>query len=327
MIRTSSASSPVPLHAASGGLGDKAAAGRPADRQPRSPTARPIRRRSGPKISSASPWRTSTIWKTTIARKCCGRPSSGWPPWNSPRSAAGNASARRLAGQLAGTGHAPPGRQPLEPVGRYAREARRVEARPDAGDPARRSSQAADGREPGSGPLSRPTTATCSWKRSGSATQRVRSGPAAARPTNCDVARKLFDWTVRNIQTDYDESRPRAASAVGDLVPGARHGLGAGLDIHLARCGSGESTRPCWPCRTAPPRPQRASGKEPLKPWCVGVLIGDKEKKLYLFDSTAGPADSRAGRGRRGQVGPVGRSARHARPGRGRSRSCSSGLP
>ena len=56
----------------------------------------------------------------------------------------GTAATQRPADQLAGAGHAPAGRQPLEPVGRHAAQDRRVEARPDAGNPACETPQVAD---------------------------------------------------------------------------------------------------------------------------------------------------------------------------------------
>ena len=34
--------------------------------------------------------------------------------------------------------------------------------------------------------------------------------------------------------------------------------------------------------------PETKPAKQALKPWCVGVLIGDKEKKVYLFDPKLG---------------------------------------
>ena len=121
-----------------------------------------------------------------------------------PELAPGTAPARRLARQLAGTGHAPPGRQPLEPVGRYPGEACRVEARPHAGDAClpifvklpmvenigQAHFTAYDGY----------MLMEAVWLRDASRSKWAGGGTA----DELHVARSLFDWTVRNIQTDDD---------------------------------------------------------------------------------------------------------------------------
>ncbi len=94
------------------------------------------------------------------------------------------------------------------------------------------------------------------------------------------VARCLFDWTIRNIQTDHDSP---------DHVPQ--------VPWETLFLGHGTSLERAWTyilllrqrgidaALLALPEPD----KESLKPWCVGVLLGDTtkekaEKRLYLFD-------------------------------------------
>ena len=96
-------------------------------------------------------------------------------------------------------------------------------------------------------PTSPHTTATCSWKRSGSAMRLVRNGPAAARPTNCT-------WPAACSTGRSAISRPIT------IVPTAcRKCPGKPCSWGMARawnghgriscsCGSAESTPPCWPC-------------------------------------------------------------------------------
>ncbi len=95
------------------------------------------------------------------------------------------------------------------------------------------------------------------------------------------AARKLFDWTVRNIANDYDKpDRP-------PQVPWETLFLGRGLPwerawtyvLLLRQRGIDAAVLAVPGAESAP---------ESLRPWCVGVLIGDKEKKLYLFDLQLG---------------------------------------
>ena len=101
------------------------------------------------------------------------------------------------------------------------------------------------------------------------------------------VARNLFDWTIRNIQSDYDES---------DRVPQ--------VPWETLFLGHGTSWERAWTyilllrqrgiaaavlaIRKTEPAAANQPAKETLEPWCVGVLIGDKEKSLYLFDPKLG---------------------------------------
>jgi hypothetical protein len=94
------------------------------------------------------------------------------------------------------------------------------------------------------------------------------------------VARRLFDWTIRNIETDYPRSdRP-------PQVPWETLFLGRGLPLEerawtymlLLRQRGIDAALLALP----------GDDSAPLKPWCVGVLIGDKEKKVYLFDVQLG---------------------------------------
>jgi len=101
-----------------------------------------------------------------------------------------------------------------------------------------------------------------------------------------DVARKLFDWTVRNIQTDPDGPGHVPQVPWETLFLG--HGTAweqAWTYILSLRQRGIDAALLALPDSAA--SPAAASGKEPLEPWCVGVLIGDK-KKLYLFDFTLG---------------------------------------
>ncbi|MEI8374773.1 MAG: hypothetical protein WCJ35_18265 [Planctomycetota bacterium] len=101
------------------------------------------------------------------------------------------------------------------------------------------------------------------------------------------VACNLFDWTVRNIQADYDTPQrvpqvPWETLFLGHGTTWERawtyilllrqRGIDAAL---LALPGEGST-------------PEKKLSEESLKPWCVGVLIGDKEKNLYLFDPKLG---------------------------------------
>ena len=111
------------------------------------------------------------------------------------------------------------------------------------------------------------------------------------------TACNLFDWTVRNLQTDYDNS---------DRVPQVPWetlflGHGTSLEkawtyILLLRQRGIDAVMLALPAESSSPAgksPVAKVGKEPLKPWCVGVLIGDTEgekagKALYLFDMDLG---------------------------------------
>jgi len=102
------------------------------------------------------------------------------------------------------------------------------------------------------------------------------------------VARNLFDWTVRNIQTDYD--KPDRVPQVPWETLFLGHGTTwerawtyilllrqRGIDAVLLALPTEKSSGAAKP------------GEEPLRPWCVGVLIGDTKdgkvvKNLYLFD-------------------------------------------
>ena len=95
------------------------------------------------------------------------------------------------------------------------------------------------------------------------------------------AARRLFDWTVRNIANDYDKpDRP-------PQVPWETLFLGHGLPwerawtyvLLLRQRGIDAAVLAVPGAESAP---------ESLRPWCVGVLIGEKEKKLYLFDLQLG---------------------------------------
>ena len=111
------------------------------------------------------------------------------------------------------------------------------------------------------------------------------------------MARSLFDWTIRNIQSDYvDPKHDDPDSGDPDHVPQVPWetlflGHGTPLErawtyilllrqrgIDAALLVPGEDS-----AATGKSPPTQAKPESP-RPWCVGVLIGDKEKKLYLFD-------------------------------------------
>ncbi len=116
------------------------------------------------------------------------------------------------------------------------------------------------------------------------------------------TARNLFDWTVRNIQLDYD--RPDRAPQ----VPWETLFLGHGDALErawtyillLRQCGIDAAVL-ALPAKDA----AATSASDKLKPWCVAVLLGDKEKKLYLFDPLLGlpiPAAGGISAGKAGQL-------------------------
>jgi tetratricopeptide (TPR) repeat protein len=110
------------------------------------------------------------------------------------------------------------------------------------------------------------------WLRDASRSKWAGGGSA----DELQVARSLFDWTIRNIQTDYDSSRrvpqvPWETLFLGHGTPLER----AWTYILLLRQRGIDAALLALPDEVS---------SRPLRPWCVGVLIGGKEKKLYLFD-------------------------------------------
>jgi tetratricopeptide (TPR) repeat protein len=106
------------------------------------------------------------------------------------------------------------------------------------------------------------------------------------------VARSLFDWTLRNIQINYD--KPERVPLVPWEVLFLGHGTAwerAWTYILLLRqrhIDAAVLALPPYEYTGNPPAVKPQAGKEALKPWCIGVLIGAKEKKLYLFDPQLG---------------------------------------
>jgi len=101
------------------------------------------------------------------------------------------------------------------------------------------------------------------------------------------VARSLFDWTVRNIQTDYDT--PQRVPQVPWETLFLGHGTTwerAWTYILLLRQRGIDAALLALPAEGS--TPEKTLAEKSLKPWCVGVLIGEKEKKLYLFDPKLG---------------------------------------
>jgi tetratricopeptide (TPR) repeat protein len=106
------------------------------------------------------------------------------------------------------------------------------------------------------------------------------------------VARNLFDWTVRNIQTGYDNPNRLPQLPWETLFLG--HGTSwerAWTYILMLRQRGIDAAVLALPAAALSPaaRPPNQAllwrqGKESLLPWCVGVLIGEKKKRLYLFD-------------------------------------------
>jgi hypothetical protein len=124
-----------------------------------------------------------------------------------------------------------------------------------------------------------------------------------AKGTSSDqllVARNLFDWTVRNIQLDYERSDHVPQVPWETLFLG--HGTAwerAWTYILLLRQCDIEAAVLALPAKDS------SSAKEQLKPWCVAVLLGDKEKHLYLFDPQLGlpiPAANGIAAGKSGQL-------------------------
>ncbi len=124
------------------------------------------------------------------------------------------------------------------------------------------------------------------WLRDASRSKWAGGGTA----DELQVARSLFDWTIRNIQTDYDS--PGRVPQVPWETLFLGHGTAmerAWTYILLLRQRGIDAVLLALPDDSAPATlpgksPATPPGKKSLKPWCVGVLIGEKEKKLYLFD-------------------------------------------
>jgi tetratricopeptide (TPR) repeat protein len=116
------------------------------------------------------------------------------------------------------------------------------------------------------------------------------------------VACNLFDWTVRNIQTDYDRSDRIQQLPWETLFLGhgtnlerawtyilllRQRGIDAAM-LALPVADSSPATEAAKSAGTKTPSGTSAA-KQSLKPWCVGVLISDTrkgktEKSIYLFD-------------------------------------------
>jgi tetratricopeptide (TPR) repeat protein len=151
------------------------------------------------------------------------------------------------------------------------------------------------------------------WLRDASRSKWASGGTA----DELQVARSLFDWTVRNIQTDSDS--PDRAPQVPWETLFLGHGTTwerawtyilllrqRGIDAAvLALPGEGPEPGPLAAETGGTPKgkdslatpagqpPVAAAEKQSLTPWCVGVLIGDTrnekaEKALYLFDFNLG---------------------------------------
>jgi tetratricopeptide (TPR) repeat protein len=116
------------------------------------------------------------------------------------------------------------------------------------------------------------------------------------------AARRLFDWTIRNIETDFDNDPERPPQ-----VPWETLFLGRGttwerawtyvlllrqrgIDAAVLALPEDAAAGPLAE-KTAKPgdsAPAAEAGRGSLKPWCVAVLIGEQEKKLYLFEPELG---------------------------------------
>jgi tetratricopeptide (TPR) repeat protein len=117
------------------------------------------------------------------------------------------------------------------------------------------------------------------WLRDASRSKCASGGSAE----ELQVARSLFDWTIRNIQTDYDSPDrvpqvPWETLFLGHGTPMER----AWTYILLLRQRGIDAAVLALP--GVDPLAEKPSGKAPPKPWCVGVLIGEREKRVYLFD-------------------------------------------
>jgi tetratricopeptide (TPR) repeat protein len=114
------------------------------------------------------------------------------------------------------------------------------------------------------------------------------------------AARNLFDWTVRNIQLDPDGPGHIPQVPWETLFLG--HGTAmerAWIYILLLRQCDIDAAVLALPEKglNAPTAEESAKdggvpagqiARAELRPWCVAVLIGDKDKKLYLFDPLLG---------------------------------------
>jgi tetratricopeptide (TPR) repeat protein len=118
-----------------------------------------------------------------------------------------------------------------------------------------------------------------------------------AKADELERARRIFDWTVRNIQLDLDSNRRTPQVPWETLLLG--HGTGLerawvfilllrqqGIDAALLALPTpapgGKAAKPSAGAKTPP-----AEGQ--LRPWCVGALIGEKgREKVYLFDAALG---------------------------------------
>jgi len=121
------------------------------------------------------------------------------------------------------------------------------------------------------------------------------------------AARNLFDWAVRNIQLDYDKPDrvpqvPWETLFLGHGTPLER----AWTYIMLLRQCDIDAAIVALPTNAtkSAKNDAKASAAE-LKPWCIAVLLGDRDKKLYLFDPRLGlpiPAANGIAAGKSGQL-------------------------
>jgi hypothetical protein len=129
------------------------------------------------------------------------------------------------------------------------------------------------------------------------------------------IARNLFDWTVRNIQLDND--RPDRQSQVPWETLFCGHGTAlerAWVYILLLRqcdIDAAVLALPTGPTAAVADKNAKDAAKSTtenpseLRPWCVAALIGDKDKRLYLFDPQLGspiPAPHGLSVGKSGQM-------------------------
>ncbi len=121
------------------------------------------------------------------------------------------------------------------------------------------------------------------WLRDASRSKWAGGGTA----DELQVARSLFNWTIRNIQTDDD--KPGRAPQVPWETLFLGHGTSwerAWTYVLLLRQRGIDAALLALPGDDSSPATKHS--QESLKPWCVGVVIGEKEKKLYLFDPKLG---------------------------------------